>query len=163
RPGDIAWHPGGNLLAFTADPDWRDELKYGNAQLFTVTADGKVTRIANDGYVYSDVDFSPDGKYLSFVRTFGTGMIIEQKLKHGGSRDLFVRPVDGGDVVNLTANWDLEPNGARWSPDGRFIYFNAEIGGENHLFRTSVPDGRVQQVTKGARRLGSVTIDSAFK
>src|SRR5262245_35824028 len=37
RPGDIAWHPNGNLLAFTADPDWRDELKYGNAQLFTVT------------------------------------------------------------------------------------------------------------------------------
>jgi dipeptidyl aminopeptidase/acylaminoacyl peptidase len=177
RPADIAWHPSGKLLAFTADPDWRDELKYGNAQLFTVTTDGKVTRIANDGYVYSDLDFSPDGKYLSFARTFGTGMIIEQKLKHGGSRDVFIRPVEGalGGVreagapgvseaaINLTANWDLEPNNARWSPDGRFIYFTAEIGGELHVFRTSVPDGRVEQITKGARRLGSVTIDSAFK
>src|SRR5438093_8746423 len=66
RPSDVVWHPAGKLLAFTADPDWRDELKYGNAQLFTVTTDGKVTRLANDGYVYSDLDFSPDGKYLSF-------------------------------------------------------------------------------------------------
>jgi dipeptidyl aminopeptidase/acylaminoacyl peptidase len=164
RPGDIAWHPDGNLLAFTADPDWRDELKYGNAQLFTVTSEGNVTRLVTDGYVYSDVDFSPDGKYVSFVRTFGTGMIIEQKLKHGGSRDLFVRAVDGsGQPVNLTANWDLEPSDARWSPDGRFVYFTAEIGGESQLFRTSVPEGRVDQVTTGPRRLGSVTIDKAFK
>jgi dipeptidyl aminopeptidase/acylaminoacyl peptidase len=164
RPGDIAWHPRGDLLAFTADPDWRDELKYGHAQLFTVTSEGQVTRLATDGYVYSDVDFSPDGKYLSFVRTFGTGMIIAQKLTHGGSRDLFVRSVEAsGQPVNLTANWDLEPSDARWSPDGRVVYFTAETGGETQLFRTSVPEGRVEQVTKGARRLGTVTIDQAFK
>jgi len=174
RPGDIAWHPNGNLIAFTADPDWRDELKYGNNQLFTASIDGKVTRLANDGFVYSDVDFSPDGKYLSFVRTFGTEMIVKEKLTQGGSRDLFIRAIDSGipgtaapgvnnDLTNLTANWDLEPSDARWSPDGRFVYFNAEIGGEVHLFRTSVPAGNVEQVTKGPRRLGNITIDNGFR
>src|SRR6266850_7556520 len=172
RPGDIAWHPGGNLLAFTADPDWRDELKYGNNQLFTVSTAGAVTRLATDGYVYSDVDFSPDGKYLSFARTFGTEMIVKEKLTHGGPRDLFIRAVDGGQLTNLTANWDLEPSDARWSPDGRFVYFNAEIGGETQLFRVSVTDAvrgegapgvNVVQITKGPRRLGNVTIDKAFK
>jgi dipeptidyl aminopeptidase/acylaminoacyl peptidase len=174
RPGDIAWHPNGNLIAFTADPDWRDELKYGNNQLFTASIDGKVTRLANDGFVYSDVDFSPDGKYLSFVRTFGTEMIVKEKLTQGGSRDLFIRAIDSGipgtaapgvnnGLTNLTANWDLEPSDARWSPDGRFVYFNAEIGGEVHLFRTSVPAGNVEQVTKGPRRLGNITIDNGFR
>ena len=174
RPGDIAWHPNGNLIAFTADPDWRDELKYGNNQLFTASIDGKVTRLANDGYVYSDVDFSPDGKYLSFVRTFGTEMIVKEKLTQGGSRDLFIRAIDSGipgtaapgvnnGLTNLTANWDLEPSDARWSPDGRFVYFSAEIGGEVHLFRTSVPAGNVEQVTKGPRRLGNITIDKGFR
>ena len=62
-------------------------------------------------------------------------MIIQQKLNHGGPRDLFIRPVDGGEPINLTASWDLEPGDARWSPDGRFIYFTADIGGESHLFR----------------------------
>ena len=159
RPADIVWHPNGELLAFTADADWRDELKYGNATLWTVTTDGKVTRLTDDDYVYGDVEFSPDGRYLSYARTFGTDMIIEQKLNHGGSRDLFVRPVDGGEPINLTAKWDLEPGDPRWSPDGRFIYFTAGIGGETHLFRASVPGGAVEQVTKGERRLGGVTID----
>jgi dipeptidyl aminopeptidase/acylaminoacyl peptidase len=163
RPADIAWHPNGQLVAFTADAAWREELKYGNATLFTATLDGKVTRITDDGYVYGDVDFSPDGKYLSYARSFGTEMIVAQKLNHGGSRDLFVRPVAGGDAINLTAKWDLEPADARWSPDGAFIYFTAEIGGESHLFRTSVPGGTVEQVTKGPRRLGGVTIDKSFK
>jgi dipeptidyl aminopeptidase/acylaminoacyl peptidase len=163
RPSDIAWRPDGKQLAFTADPEWRDELKYGNAQVFAVTIDGTVTRLTTDGYVYGDVDFSPDSRYLAYVRSFGTGMIIEQKLNHGGSRDLFIRPLDGGQEVNLTASWDLEPTGARWSPDGRYIYFTAETGGEAHLFRAAVPGGRVEQVTRGPRRLGNVTIDKAFR
>ena len=28
RPANIAWHPDGKLIAFVADPDWRDEIKY---------------------------------------------------------------------------------------------------------------------------------------
>jgi dipeptidyl aminopeptidase/acylaminoacyl peptidase len=163
RPSDIVWGPGSQALAFTADPEWRDELKYGNAQLFTVTMVGNVTRLTNDGYVYSDLAFSPEGKYLSYARTFGTEMIIQQKLNVGGPRDLFVRPVDGGEPVNLTANWDLEPEDARWSPDGRFVYFTAETGGEVHLFRAPVAGGDVEQVTRGPRRLGSVTIDREFR
>ena len=88
--------------------------------------------------MHSDVDFSPDGSYLSYARTFGTDMIIKQKLNHGGPRDLYIRPVDGsGAPINLTATWDLEPTNAQWSPDSRFLYFTAETGGEMHLFRVA--------------------------
>jgi dipeptidyl aminopeptidase/acylaminoacyl peptidase len=188
RPGNVTWHPDGQLLAFTADADFRNELKYDRADLWTVTTDGKVTRLTNDGAVHSDVDFSPDGTHLSYVRGFGTDMIISQKLNHGGPRDLYIRRVDGaGAPINLTAAWDLEPTNARWSPDSRFIYFTAEIGGEVHLFRIAVPGspptprsgygeaspkpasngtradaGKVEQVTNGARRLGNLTFDKAF-
>jgi dipeptidyl aminopeptidase/acylaminoacyl peptidase len=173
RPSSIAWHPNGRLLAYVADPDWRDELKYESPDLWTVTTDGVVARLTNDGYVYSDPEFSPDGKYLSYTRTFGTDMIIQQKLNHGGGRDLFIRPVtedlprrsseraESG-AINLTSAWDLEPGSAQWSPDSRFIYFTAAIGGENHLFRTSVPGGVVEQVTKGPRRLNGLSIDKSF-
>jgi dipeptidyl aminopeptidase/acylaminoacyl peptidase len=164
RPGNLSWHPGGQLIAFTADPDFRDELKYDHADLWTTTTDGKVTRLTNDGAVHSDVDFSPDGNYLSYVRTFGTDMIIKQKLNHGGPRDLYIRAVDGtGAPSNLTASWDLEPTNAQWSPDSKFIYFTAETGGETHLFRVPAsPGAKVEQVTKGPRRLGNLTIDKAF-
>ena len=96
RPANIAWHPDGKTIAFTADTDWRNELKYASPDLWTVTVDGKVTQLTNDGYSYSDVAYSPDGKYLAYARTFGTDMVIQQKLNHGGPRDLFLRPVTEG-------------------------------------------------------------------
>ena len=162
RPSGLAWHPGGQMLAYVADPDWRDELKYESPDLWTVTTEGTVTRLTDDAYVYGDPTFSPDGKYLSYVRSFGTDMIIQQKLNHGGPRDLYIRPVAGGDPINLTASWDLDPGSAQWTPDGRFIYFTSGIGGESHLFRIAVPTGRVEQVTKGPRRLGGLDIDTTF-
>ena len=48
RPANLAWHPDGQTIAFTADPDWRNELKYTSPDLWTVTVDGKVTRLTND-------------------------------------------------------------------------------------------------------------------
>ena len=162
RPANIAWHPNGSVLAFTADPEWRNELKYASPDLWTVTVDGKVTRVTNDGYVYGDVSYSPDGKYLAYSRSFGTDMIIEKRMNHGGPEDLYVRPVAGGEPINLTANWDLDPGPTRWSPDGKYLYFSAAVGGENHLFRASVPGGQVEQVTRGPRRLNAIVFDKAF-
>jgi dipeptidyl aminopeptidase/acylaminoacyl peptidase len=164
RPANIAWHPSGSALAFTADPDWRDELKYESPDLWTVTTDGSVTRLTNDGYVYGDVAFSPDGNWMSYSRSFGTDMIIQQKLNHGGPDDLYIIRVGGGDPINLTAKWDLDAGAAMWSPDSRYIYFTAGIGGETHLFRVAPNAGAtVDQVTKGERRLGGLSIDRAFK
>lgn len=162
RPASLAWHPDGTRLVFLADPDWRDELKYESPDLWMVAVDGVVTRLTDDGFVYSDARFSPDGKYLSYVRDPGTDLIIRQKRNHGGPSDLYIRPVAGGEPINLTATWDLEPGATRWSPDSRFIYFTAGIGGESHLFRVSVPAGRVEQVTAGARRIGGLTFDKAM-
>ncbi len=166
RPSGLAWHPNGRLIAFTADPDWRNELKYSSPDLWTVTTDGTVTRLTNDGYVYGDVSYSPDGKYLSYSRSFGTDMIIEKRLNHGGPDDLYVRPVGLGqaqaDPINLTATWDLDPGPARWSPDSRFLYFTAAIGGASHVFRVSVPEGRLEQITHGQRRLTGVVNDKSF-
>jgi dipeptidyl aminopeptidase/acylaminoacyl peptidase len=166
RPAGIVWHPDGKRIAFVADPVWRQEVKYERPDIWMVTTEGRATRVTDDGYVYGSLDFSPDGRFLSYARTFGTDMVIERKLNHGGPRDLFIRPVDGGEPVNLTAAWDLEPGNARWSPDARHIYFTAAKGGESHLFRVAIPAAgqaaRVEQVTSGPRRLGGLVIDRAF-
>jgi dipeptidyl aminopeptidase/acylaminoacyl peptidase len=159
RPTGLAWHPDGSKLLFIADPGWRDALKYESPDVWLVSTDGAITRLTDDDYVYSDAEFSPDGKYISYVRDPGTDLIIREKRNHGGPSDLYVRPAGGGDAINLTATWDLEPAETRWSPDGRFIYFTAGIGGETHLFRTSVPGGRVEQVTKGERRIAAVSFN----
>jgi dipeptidyl aminopeptidase/acylaminoacyl peptidase len=163
RPTNVIWHPNGELIAFTADENWNVEQKYPNPQIYTVTTAGKLTRLTKDGYVWGALSYSPDGKFLLSQRTFGDDMIIQQKLNHGGSRDLILWPTDGGTTINLTEKWDLEPNGARWSTDSRFVYFTAEKGGTTQLFRVAAKSGAtVEQVTKGERRLNNVTFDKAM-
>ncbi len=162
RPTGLTWRPDGTALLFIADKDWRNELAYESPDLWEVTLDGTVTQLTDDGFVYSAAAYSPDGRYLSYVRDPGTDLIIREKRNHGGPSDLYVRPVAGGEPVNLTAAWDLEPGPIRWSPDSRFVYFTAATGGEQHLFRVAVPAGRVEQVTTGPRRISGLTFDKSF-
>ncbi len=163
RPSGLEWHPTGNLILFTADESVLDELAYSRNDLFTVTVNGELSRLTDDGYTYSGVGFSPDGRSISYVRSFGTDMIIDRKLRHGGPRDLYVRPVDGGEPVNLTADFDLDAGNPMWSPDGRYLYFETGIGGARHLFRVSPNGGDVQQVTTGQRRIQGLDVDRSFR
>ena len=172
RPSNVTWHPNGSTIAFTADENWKNEQQYESPDIYTVSMSGDVKRLTNDGYVWSSLAYSPDGQFLLAERTFGTGMIIEQKLSHGGSDDLLLWPTGlgpdasakaAGSAINLTEKWDLEPNAPRWSPDGRYVYFTADKGGTSHVFRVAARAGAsVEQVTTGERRLGNVTFDKAM-
>ena len=163
RPSNVTWHPNGTSVAFTADENWKNEQLYESPDIYTVTTSGDVKRLTNDGYVWSDLAYSPDGQYLLAERRFGTGMIIDQKLSHGGSDDLLLWPISGGAAINLTDKWDLEPNAPRWSADGRHVYFTADKAGTTHVFRVAARAGApVEQITTGERRLGSVTFDKAM-
>jgi dipeptidyl aminopeptidase/acylaminoacyl peptidase len=163
RPDDLSWRADGSVLLFTADESFGDELAYGRPDMFLVTPDGDLTRLTDDGYVYSGVGFSPDGRWISYVRSYGTDFIIDRKLDHGGPRDLYVRPADGGDPVNLTDDFDLDAGAPMWSPDSRWMYFTTAIGGGTHLFRVSPEGGPVEQVTTGERRTQGLDIDEAFR
>ncbi|HET9372653.1 MAG TPA: S9 family peptidase, partial [Vicinamibacterales bacterium] len=163
RPTGLTWSPDSRLIAFTADPVWRDETKYDRPDIFTVDVNGDAfTRLTDDGYVYGDVRFSPDGKFLSYSRTIGTQLIVDQKLNHGGSDDLYIRPVAGGTPINLTQKFDLDPGAAQWSPDSKYLYFTAAKGGEQHLFRVAASGGAVEQVTKGERRINGLFYDATM-
>ena len=163
RPGNLTWRSDGSVLLFTADEADLDELAYSRSDLFVVDLDGELTRLTDDGYTYSGVGFSPDGRWISYVRAFGTDFIIDRKLDHGGPRDLYVRPADGSEPVNLTAEWDLDPGTPMWSPDSRHVYFTTGIGGATHLFRVAPMSGPVEQVTTGERRIQGLDIDRSFR
>lgn len=163
RPQNISWSPDGRTLLFTADPNVFSELLYARTDLFLVDLEGELTRLTDDAFTYSGVRFSTDGAWISYVRSYGTDYIIERKLDHGGPRDLYVRPVDGGAAVNLTDDFDLDASTPMWDPEGRYAYFSTGIGGATHLFRVSPDGGAVEQVTTGLRRIRSISIDEDFE
>ncbi len=164
QPRDVSWSPDGRSLVFTADSSYRDESRYGQSDVWQVTTTGTLTRLTDDyGIDNRSPRFSPDGRNIAFVRSWGSDYIIRNKLDNGGPTDLYVMPATGGAAVNLTAQWKLQAGAPTWSPDGRWIYFTAETGGGRHLFRVAGSGGEVQQVTKGERRLGGISFDRSLQ
>ena len=161
--GSLSWYPDGRGILFSANDEFRNGLAYGTSDLHMVSPEGQHTRLTDDDYSYSGASVSPDGRWMAYVRSFGSDMIIERKLDHGGPQDLYVRPLAGGEPVNLTADWDLDVGTPRWSPDSRYLYFTTQIGGATHLFRAPARGGAVEQVTTGERRLNSLQISRDFR
>ncbi len=164
RPSGAQWRPDGSALLFTADSTYRNERSYEHNQIWTVGLDGTVRRLSPDpDYDYSDASYSPDGRSILYTRQISTDAVIARRMNHGGPTDLAVMPADGGPERILTADWDYLPVGARWSHDGRYVYFTGGIGGTNHLFRVPAGGGPVEQITKSERRLAGFSFDRGVK
>ena len=88
---------------------------------------------------------------------------VNRQPAYGAPVDLVKMRADGaGSVQILTADWDLLPSRARFSPDGAHVYFSGGISGNTHLFRVSSAGAQVEQVTEGDRRLSGFSFSSAF-
>lgn len=163
RPTGVQWSKDASTVLFTADSLYRDERSYGRDEIWTVSVEGKLTRITpSTDYEYRGATYSPDGRWIMATRSYATDMVISRHLDHGGPVDIIVIPASGGKEVNLTSEWDYIPAAPRFSPDGRYIYFTGGVGGTNHVFRVSPEGGPVEQVTTGQRRIGDIVIDRNF-
>ena len=157
-----AWNPDSKALALEANAHQRDEYQYERSDLWVVTPDGAVKRLTDDGYNHGNPKWSPDGRFIVFTRAQSLSQVIAAKQIHGSPVDVYRMPVDGGKMVNLTADWDLLPGAPALSADGRFVYFSGGIGGNAHLFRVPAAGGKVEQVTRGDRVLGDFGFSAAF-
>ena len=91
---------------------------------------------------------SPDGKWVLLVemdhdhRWLPCGLVPLDGSTHGRH----VGPLGGGCTS------------AAWSPDGKWMYFTANPGGVNHIWRQHFPDGQPQQITSGPTEEEGVAI-----
>ena len=157
-----AWRPDSEALALVADTHQRDEYTYERADLWTVDLDGQTHRLTDDGFEYDSPAWSPDGRWLVFRRRQSLSDIIAKKQKHGAAVDLLRMPAAGGQMTNLTAEWDLIPDAPAFSPDGKFVYFAAAEGGDTQMHRINAAGGTVEQLTHGARNLGGFSFSAAW-
>jgi dipeptidyl aminopeptidase/acylaminoacyl peptidase len=151
-----AWRPDSSALALTADSHQRDEYSYERADLWVVDLEGKIRRLTDDGYEHDSPVWTPDGQSIVFRRQQGLNQIIQARQNHGAAVDLYRMPASGGQMTNLTAEWDLIPESPVFK--GQFVYFSADMVGDVQLFRVAASGGGVQQITKGERLLGGFSI-----
>ncbi len=104
RERDLAWAPDGKSLAFVSN-------KEGNNRLYRLDiATRAVTPLTRSTGIDSDPVYSPDGKWIAFLRAPQTGIHV---IRPDGSGEQAAVPGPKARVVS-------------WSPDGKWLAFERE-------------------------------------
>jgi len=101
----------------------------------------------------SDPQVSPDGKLVVFA-------IRKTDLEaNKGRTDLWTVRTDGSELRRLTSHPSSESN-ARWSPDGKWVYFLAARGDESQVWRIARDGGEAEQVTHQPLDVGAFVVSN---
>ncbi len=115
--------PDGQTVIFSFEGDlWKANVNNGQASRLT----------AMQGYETSP-RVSPDGKWIAF-----SGRQL-------GNSDVFIMPVAGGDIKQLTFH-SASDEVSSWSWDSKTIYFHSNRAGQVSGFKVSVHGGTPQRV-----------------
>jgi serine/threonine protein kinase len=97
-------------------------------------------------YIQPDEHAMAHYSYLSPDRR--SVLVVEMTGSHAFTQPCRLVPFD-----RSSAGRQVGPKGtclsAAWSPDGRWMYFGAVVGGASHLWRQRYPDGAPEQITFG--------------
>ncbi len=125
----LAWSSGGDLAIVGGEP--------GASELWVFTRDGKGLRRLRgpaDGEVWSDLNWSPDGKAILFARRPAEG---------SGTSSLLIADLDGTGTMPFGAS-KQEYTAPRWSPQGPMLLFNRRNEtGRSSLFLASIRAGEL--------------------
>jgi len=162
-----AWTPDGSAIVFAATTN-RTDWTHGDVVqvLWRVSASGgEPQRLTQGKDDYDAPQFSPDGKTLYAImtptneHTFNNRRLVASAWPPSGS--VAMRVVTGGpdhSVGTYTA-----------TPDSRALFFLAEAGGHQRLFRAPAAGGKEQEVgmmtsgTFGSLQVASATTGGALK
>jgi dipeptidyl aminopeptidase/acylaminoacyl peptidase len=148
---DPQWAPDGGRITFVSNRSGKEYEADRNTDVWVISAEGgKLTKISDHDEADGNPRWSPDGKLIAF-----TGEVHERD-----HPKIWLAPASGGAASLLAADGlDLIPNGLDWSEDGKWIYFESGVKGENQLFRIDLAAKSIAQVTHGARAARNADFD----
>lgn len=137
---DIKISDDGTKIAFIGTPTKR-YTEYTESEVYILNINNnRITHVTDNSRGESHLAFSPDSKWLAFISPDGQDNTVNVK-------KIYVTRTEDGKTKNLLDNFDYESYVSFWSEDSKYIYFSTVIGVNLHLFRVSISDGSIEQVT----------------
>jgi len=143
----FTFSPDGKELIFTSNHDkvvatstnndiWSVPVTSGKISLVTMKCKERNFR-GNDG----SPEFSPDGKYLSFLSMKREGFEADKK-------DLILKDMKTGKFTNLTAGEDINIASYQWLPDGQNILMQIDEKGRYKIKCIDIKNGKIKTLIK---------------
>jgi hypothetical protein len=143
------WSPDGKKIAFSSQAG-------GVTDLFVYDlASGQLQRLTDDPYADLEPAWSPDGSEIAFVTDRFTTSL--DSLSYGDYQLALISASGGGQIrqlPHLTGSKHINP---QWSPDGQNIYFLGDPDGITNVYRMSISDGEIAQVTNVFTGVSGIT------
>jgi dipeptidyl aminopeptidase/acylaminoacyl peptidase len=170
---EIALSPCGKKVAYTVEWMDRKKNKYFS-NLYVVTENGKIHHFIRGNKNIRLPKWSPDGKFISFLRT--------EIMKNESKQNIWMIPVSGGEAYAVTDAKGMF-GGYEWTPDSKHIVCQFAVKKEDkervpekgkpplyhyvkkawykfdgtgmlpeekmHIWRVSVNSGKMKQLTSG--------------
>jgi len=131
--------PDGEEMVFLRNTDDMVAISTNN-DLFTVpVTGGDLNRITTNPANDLQPAYSPDGTYISYLMNERPGFESDR-------RQLVLYDREQGSKNYLTADFDYSISEYVWSPDSRYMYFNADDQGNVSIFRISIEDQAIDKL-----------------
>lgn len=153
---DYAFSPDSKEMAFTRNTDPMIAISTNNDLFVVSVSGGTPKRITDNPANDSQPLYSPDGKYIAYRRMNRPGFESDQN-------QLVLYERATGKHINLTEKYDYSVGEVQWSPDSKYLYFNADNKGNESIFRISLSDKKLETVIeKGYNHHFVVSPDGRF-
>ncbi len=155
--GQLSWTRDGSSILLAANRQEDAEHDPVEAEIWLLrVADGEMTRLTNrDGPDFGAV-ISPDGTKIAYLG-------FDDKMMGYHNTNVYLMDIDGGNVRNLTADFDRSIDDVQWAGNSKNFYVQYDDHGRTHIATLSMSDN-ISSITDdvGGAILGRPYVSGGF-
>ncbi len=146
----LSWMPDSESIVFDGWNEPEGDLAYRRSHIYSINVDSaEITQLTSDAGFWTSPEVSSDGRLIAFQGYPVANTTYEMPRIH-------VMDADGGDVRQLSDEFDRPAGTMFWARNNRGLYFHAQDEGYINVFFMGI-NGDVRSVTEGKH---SITLAS---